>query len=105
MKTSWIYLKNRRLGYRLTLIPKTFRDMIEGGEGNGFLEIGEIIHESSIPKLNYQINVKSNKGDDLSFKISEFYGKEVKDVKEQLFESHLLGKLCYKSKVEAIFVY
>lgn len=52
--------------------------MIENGDNNGFLEIGEIIQESSIPKENVQIKIKSNKGDDLNFKLFDFEGEEVK---------------------------
>lgn len=66
--------------------------MIEGGSENGFLEIGEIIDENSIQKKNVNIKVKSNKGDQLDFKLLDFEGKNIKQMKKNLFKDHLKGK-------------
>lgn len=65
--------------------------MIEGGSKNGFLEIGEIIDENSIPKENVSIRVKSNKGDNIDFKLFEYEGKNIKHMKKDLFQNHLQG--------------
>lgn len=67
----------------------TFRDMIEGGEGSDFLEIGEIIDENSIAANNFVVNVKSNKGDNIKFKMSEY--SDVNSMKEDLFKDHIEG--------------
>ena len=69
------------------------KDMIESGK-NEFLEIGEIYHEKSLSKGNYVVNVKSNKGHTMTFKIGDHVGKSVKEVKEHLFGKEFAGRLC-----------
>lgn len=68
------------------------KDMIESGK-NEFLEIGEIYHEKSLSKGNYVVNVKSNKGHAMTFKIGDHVGKSVKDVKDFLFGKEFAGRL------------
>ena len=70
--------------------------MIEGGGNNGFLEIGEIIHEKSIPKANCIVKISSNRGDNLTFKLMDFEKKTVYKLKKKLFRKYLEGKKIQK---------
>jgi hypothetical protein len=71
---------------------KSFRDLIENGLNNDFLEIGEIIDEKSIPKENLQIKIKSNKGDDMNLQLQDFELEQVKEMKKKLFKDHIDGE-------------